>query len=139
MSGAVARGRGPLTTSYQEAHEACLSHCPCWEWLDVIFKSHPFLDPAPVILEEGLLWCAAHGDPVTPQAAMASQWSKDRPRCCGQDSWHVTDSPSKAPAGSQTPGGLQCVGVSVETASLKGWSVIVAICVLHVTLSFNLY
>lgn len=28
----------------------------------MVFEGHPFLDPAPVILEEGLLWCATHGD-----------------------------------------------------------------------------
>ena len=41
----------PFITSYQEVHEVSLSHCPCWEWLNIIFEGHPFLDPALVILE----------------------------------------------------------------------------------------
>lgn len=40
----------------------------------LILEGHPFLDPRPIIREEGLLWCTACGDPVTPQATMASQW-----------------------------------------------------------------
>lgn len=43
------------------------SHCLCQQWLNIIFEGHPFLDPPPVILEEGLLCCTACGDPVTPR------------------------------------------------------------------------
>lgn len=57
----------PLTASPQEAHVVSFSHCPCQEWLNIIFEGHPFLDPPPVILEEGLLWCSACGDPVNPR------------------------------------------------------------------------
>lgn len=77
--------------------------------LNIIFEGHPFLDPAPVILEEGLLWCVAHGDPV----ALRLQWPLSGLRvaqslCCGQDSRVTMDSPSNATAGSRGGRSLGC-------------------------------